>query len=948
MGYPVNHVHPAHVRRCFPVSFGIGVGLLTCLLLGNWCSGRPRIDLNGHWDFYPDVGNATLDAITAPPATIIVPGAWQAQGFGSAGGTIPSANIGPGRSPADYLRHNLMARCLYVRAVAVPAEWRGSRIFLTVRRAYRYTDAAVNGVQVGTYEGFSTPFEFEVTRAVRCGQTNQIVLGVDNRPRPGLNTLGTANLNGNWGGIGGDVALEARPPNFVQDVFAIPQLAKSRVLLRCTMEIERPRDLAGCALKAVVTPWKPTNTQTASRAEAALPPPAENASTVTVDLAVALTDWRPWTPDDPFLYEARVTVLRRGKAMDEISARFGMREIVARGDKLFLNGHPLYLAGYGDDATEPLTGMLPADKAVYLHRLSLMRRLGFNFVRHHSCVPHDEYLEAADEVGMLVQPEASMAYTGFWPTGYRLFENEWPGIVRAFRNHPCIWAWCMGNELFLDQLPKDAPAAVDRRAVTNMLATAYRQAKELDPTRLIHASDGGTPQPYTDILSAGGRAAWGVKPRLLHEYGAYCCSLPDLELVSRLNGVIEPLTYERAARYVREHQLENVYSRLYRSSLQMRADAQKHYMETARADGANSGYSFWLGVDFPESPEGCWDEGVLNQLWEPKPGLTNGLADINAPTVLLTTAGLDRRTFYSGEGEQVGIRLWHYGSKPVRNARLAWRLRHRKTTFQTGERAVPLCAPGATIDLGSIDVVAPETVAPSRVTLEVELSADGHRLARNAWEFFAYPRPGQTNAIPGVYSEIAGVPGAALVKDHQPLPSDLRLLITHQLKRERHGALLQRGHAAVLLLGTGGFQEIRAGYFLNQHGAGFGGIIQPHPVFDQMPHEGMLNLGLYQLVAGGGLLEASSMPAPLRDGAVVWGLRLTGWISPVKNLGKVVHYCDVLTDQNLHLVLCNLNLLSDRPECRYVLGRTIAYLLSGRASPITAHCAASALEGLMP
>src|SRR5262249_13227189 len=51
------------------------------------------------------------------------------------------------------------------------------------------------------------------------------------------------------------------------------------------------------------------------------------------------------------------------------------------------------------------------------------------------------------------QPEAGLAYTGFWRTGHQLFEKEWPQIVRAFRNHPCIWAWCMGNELFLNELP---------------------------------------------------------------------------------------------------------------------------------------------------------------------------------------------------------------------------------------------------------------------------------------------------------------------------------------------------------------------------------------------------------------------------------------------------------------------------------------------------------------
>ena len=151
----------------------------------------------------------------------------------------------------------------------------------------------------------------------------------------------------------------------------------------------------------------------------------------------------------------------------------------------------------------------------------------------------------------------------------------------------------------------------------------------------------------------------------------------------------------------------------------------------------------------------------------------------------------------------------------------------------------------------------------------------------------------------------------------------------------------------MLLVGTGGFSEKRAGYFLNAAGGAFGGIIEDHPVFAPIPHQGRLHLGLYQLIAGGGLLEAETMPAAFRDGAVVWGLGLTAWISTEKNLQRFVHYCDVISDRDLHLVLCNLDLLSDKPESRYVLGRTLDYLHTGKPSRLTARCATVDLEKLL-
>jgi len=1105
----------------------LGYVAIACLaLMLSAAAGRPRIDLEGTWDFYPDVGDAALAGLTAPPQKISVPGAWQTQGYGPPGGVIPSSVIGSDLSPADYLRHNLAARCLYAREVEVPAAWHGNRVFLCVRRVYRYADVTVNGRRLGEHEGFCSPFEFDVTDAIRGGERNQLVVGVDNRPRPGRDTVGTANYFGNWGGFGGAVYLEARPPVRLADVFAIPRVAESRVLLRIELAADGRTSLDGLRIEAEVAltnaagtagvpPPSPTGgvdvppalfpaSNSSPDADTALSAPA------TLDLPVDLPDARLWTPETPSLYVARVRLLRGTQSLDELSVRFGMREITAQGRRLFLNGKPLYLSGYGDDATEPLTGMLPNDKAVYRHRLQLMRSLGFNFVRHHSCIPHDEYFDAADEVGMLVQPEAGMAYVKYWPKAHVLFAREWPQIVRAFRNHPCIWAWCMGNELFLNDLPEDdtnahaialdparplasgplrtvavedngvfgppgqfptqsfkqlnyyrdvevevddehhrllgrastsqvfrdgphelglkftssrdgrvtrirylrlaeeqgshvgrlwdaggrelarvgftnetasgwqeailaepAPlranavyvvsvnantayaatssggADFSRQDAIAIVAEAYRQAKVLDPTRLVHASDGGTPQEFSDVYSAGGAERYGPKPFLLHEYGTYTCSLPDFSLIPRLNGIIRPLTYERAERYVRERHLETVYPRLRRSSLLMRAEAQKHYLEAAKAGSGNNGFSFWLGIDFPDSPEGCWDEGILNQLWEPKPYLTNGLPDMAGPTVLLCEVGLEARSYYNDTAKAVGLRLWHYGQHPIRDARLSWRVIEAGHVIQQGSRDGLTCEPGEAVPAGEVLLASPPGSMPRFARLEVELQQGMQRITGNQWGFCGYPRGTREAPRPGVYSEAGALPGALNLSTNSPFPSDLRLLITPELRRARHAALLRGGNCAVLLLGTGGFKETRTGYFLNQFGSAFGGIIEDHPVFASLPHDGWLHPNLYQLIAGGRLLDAESMPAPLRDGAVVWGLKLTAWISPGKDLNRALQWTEVVTGDRLHLVLCSLDLLSDRPESRYVLERTLDYLLTEPPSPIARPAVLADLDPLL-
>jgi hypothetical protein len=94
-------------------------------------------------------------------------------------------------------------------------------------------------------------------------------------------------------------------------------------------------------------------------------------------------------------------------------------------------------------------------------------------------------------------------------------------------------------------------------------------------------------------------------------------------------------------------------------------------------------------------------------------------------------------------------------------------------------------------------------------------------------------------------------------------------------------------------------------------------------------------------------LDAEAMPAALREGSVVWGLGLSAWIVTEKNLQRSALYCDVITDRDLHLVLCTLDLLANKPESRYVLARTIDYLLDGQASASSKRCDTAALKVLL-
>ena len=136
---------------------------------------RAHIDLNGQWQFRLDPGNEGEanqwhSREVSFSDSIQVPGCWQAQGFGERVG---------------ILRHQYVGNAWYRRSVTVPAVWRDKKVVLKLGGVIRRATLFVNGRKAGEHDGFSAPFQFDITEAVRVGAENVIALRVAN-PGPAI------------------------------------------------------------------------------------------------------------------------------------------------------------------------------------------------------------------------------------------------------------------------------------------------------------------------------------------------------------------------------------------------------------------------------------------------------------------------------------------------------------------------------------------------------------------------------------------------------------------------------------------------------------------------------------------------------------------------------------------------------------------------------------------
>ena len=180
-------------------------------------------------------------------------------------------------------------------------------------------------------------------------------------------------------------------------------------------------------------------------------------------MAITVTIWdaKLWVPGtkaaQTSLYFANLTL--HGGGNDGLSAqkstRFGVRSLSTDGNRIRMNGEPLFLRGYGDDGQYAFTGAPPMDRQYYMAQLTGMKMLGYNFIRFHTHSMPDVFHEVADELGFLCDPEFAMNYA--YPCPFpgcvvtdqvqQTFNRSFASIVQRTSHHPSLFGYVLSNEI---------------------------------------------------------------------------------------------------------------------------------------------------------------------------------------------------------------------------------------------------------------------------------------------------------------------------------------------------------------------------------------------------------------------------------------------------------------------------------------------------------------------
>jgi hypothetical protein len=872
------------------------------------------LSLRGAWEFVtqgvaPSRHPAWVAFYAKPwpgSQTLAVPGCWEAQGVGKPGmGDSWDCKWDHGAKP---LRHIYQGEAWYRKSVEVPLAWRGKRVWLKVGGVRSQGWFWVNGKTAAWVDSYCGTYKYDVTDLVEAGQPAVVVAAVNN-VLP--SRKGQFVATHRFGGLYRDVELEATPDMRIDDAWVRGDFDHQTAEVHATIACATPAGLLKRPVLLVAVTTAEGRPAGSGSQPVAL---AEAGRSVDVVCRVPLAPFRPWSPESPSLYRAELTLSDGDAPIHGRAERFGLRKIEVRGKRFFLNDKPIFLRGFGDDSVYPLSLVSPASKEEHLKHLKIARAAGFNYVRCHTHCEWPEYYEAADEAGIMVQPE--LPYYGDYPTEAFCFDpmRDLVELYRHYRRYVSFTTYCTGNEGLLGK-PLDKEI--------------YKLAKRLDPDRLVLHQDGGVNTAENSDFRSGPIDVW--------EPGSFRCDAPfvaheylnlsvkqDARLEPRFSGVmLPPVTMAARDRELAAAGLD----RRWGDAIQDAAHAlqrcyQKRGIEAARLDPACCGYDYWTIVDVIIQQGSTYTaQGLFNAFWEPKSGGTTPefFRQFNGPTALLLKTQLKDPIAVSGEVVKAGFWIAHYGDARLQKPQLRWTLRAGPQVLAGGHADCGDVELGSTQPLAEVPIAIPAVAAPVRAVLEAELPGG---IAHNTWDFWLFPKRDKQDGR-GIAVSPALLPAleklyTGLVAAVAPDAERAELLIAPGNSPEIVPALAA-GKRVLVISGAAGRPNVALGWWSMENQVGT--ALAKHPALGDFPHEGYLSPLAFRILKTG-------VPLPLA------GMRPDDVFVVGEGRDKFFLYAGQARCDRGRLLICvGLDLLSGTPEGTCLLDGLIRHARSDAFQP---------------
>lgn len=456
--------------------------------------------LNGLWDF-AIVDSSVVPGVEGDPHRLAHPS--RPGGMGPTGPLpIPAATAFSSRILVPFAPEAALSgvgrhadQVAYRRTFERPANMAADeRLLLHFGACDWHCTVYVNGTQLADHFGGYDVFTVNATSALRASGTNELVVSVydptDKFGQPRGKQVSHA--EGIW---------YTPVTGIWQTVWMEPVPAASIERLRITPDVD-----GGVLRLAVIGRGSSTSQRVVAIASSNGSEVGRVEGEVGAALRIAIPNARLWSPDDPFLYDLRVTLTDGGREIDRIDSYFGMRKVGLVKDangfmRLALNGKPIFMLGPLDQGWWPDGLYTAPTDAALKSDIEMTRALGFNMTRKHIKVEPARWYHYADRAGLMVWQDMPSGWNDS-PEAQREFEKELRAMLEDLHNVPSIVTWVPFNEKW---------GQFDTKRIAGIV-------EDLDSSRVVNDASGWQHEDAGSIIDVhryqGPQAMLGVNGRV--------------------------------------------------------------------------------------------------------------------------------------------------------------------------------------------------------------------------------------------------------------------------------------------------------------------------------------------------------------------------------------------------------------------------------------------------
>ncbi|MGC8830249.1 MAG: beta-L-arabinofuranosidase domain-containing protein [Verrucomicrobiia bacterium] len=373
------------------------------------------------------------------------------------------------------------SRLWYRRGFKIPRAWQGKRILLHFGAVDWEATVYVNEKELGTHRGGYDGFSFDITDALKPGTEQELVVAVfdptDNGQLHGKQTRRPGGIMYTpSSGIWQTVWIEPVSETYIKSIKIIPDFDRSAVTVAANLVKTSPKT------RLYVDIIEGKNIVQSGELE------SDSLTASNLTLTLPVKNFKPWSPDSPFLYDLKLRLEADGKVVDEVSSYFGMRKVSIGKDRfgitrILLNNEFVFQIGFLDQGFWP-DGIYtaPTDEALRFD-IEMTKKLGMNLARKHVKVEPERWYYWCDKLGLLVWQDMPSG-DNRTPEQRQQYEVELERLINGRFNHPSIIMWVVFNEGW---------GQFDTERIVEL-------AKKFDPTRLVNNASGWTDKKVGDVI----------------------------------------------------------------------------------------------------------------------------------------------------------------------------------------------------------------------------------------------------------------------------------------------------------------------------------------------------------------------------------------------------------------------------------------------------------------